>query len=550
MSIPRIVIAGTNSGCGKTTVSTGIMGALSAEGLRVQPFKVGPDYIDPMFHTFITGNASRNLDSWMMDESTVAYLFSRNTSNADIAVIEGVMGMYDGYGGYSDIGSTAHVARIIDAPVILVVNGEGMSLSIVPLIKGFMDFDRDVKVRGVIINNVKSEAHFQLLKDTIVEHLGIFPIGYIKSLPEITLPSRHLGLIPEGEIENLLQKITLLSEELRKTVDLDLLCKIAAGHVSSYNHVKPSYNHSEPDKYDRADKYVMHDICDRADKNAPDYYARPDKHAAPDNVEPDVPEKDAGLLEKSAWLFEKNTRFPDKDTRFLQKELRFYVKPLPTGARIAVAKDKAFNFYYRDNLDLLEMLGAELVYFSPLNDSRLPDGINGLYLGGGYPEVFAAQLEENAEMRECIKNRIISGLPTYAECGGLMYLSEGIINGEQEKFDMAGVIPGLSKMTKALQRFGYIEIDVVEDNVLAKKGEKIKGHEFHYSITVVEDNTPTCFSIKKYRRNGEARNWKCGFKLYNLLAGYPHLHFWSNPGFAKRFVENCLRFEKEIRNMG
>ncbi|HHW47643.1 MAG TPA: cobyrinate a,c-diamide synthase [Clostridiaceae bacterium] len=470
MSIPRIVIAGTNSGCGKTTVSTGIMGTLTAKGLRVQPFKVGPDYIDPMFHTFITGNASRNLDSWMLDESTVAYLFSRNTGNADIAVVEGVMGMYDGYGGYSDGGSTAHVARIVGAPVILVVNGEGMSLSIVPLIKGFMDFDRDAKVRGVIINNINSEAHFRMLKEMIEEHLGISVLGYLKSMPEVTLASRHLGLVPEGEIKDLRQKIDLLTEELRKTVDLELLLKIAAEGVT----------HNK--------------IADES--------------------------------------FEKDTRFA--------------IKPLPPGARIAVAKDKAFNFYYRDNLDLLEMLGAELVYFSPLGDTRLPDGINGLYLGGGYPEVFAAQLEENVEMRECIKNRISEGLPTYAECGGFMYLSEGIINGGGEKFDMAGVIPGLSKMTGSLQRFGYIEIDVVEDNILAARGDKIRAHEFHYSVTEVEGGIPACFSIKKSRRNGEARIWKCGYKLHNLLAGYPHLHFWSNPGFAGRFVENCLRFGAKV----
>ncbi len=502
MSIPRIVIAGTNSGCGKTTISMGIMGALSAEGLRVQPFKVGPDYIDPMFHTFITGNASRNLDSWLLDESTIAYLFSRSAGNADIAVIEGVMGMYDGYGGYSEGGSTAHVARIIDAPVILVVNGEGMSLSIVPLIKGFMDFDRNVKVRGVIINNINSEAHFQLLKNIIAEYLGIAVIGYLHSIPEITLPSRHLGLVPEDEIEDLRQKISLLSEELRKTVDLELLRKIAAEDVT-------------PDKPDK-----------------PDYYVNPDKHADPnihitlDKAESCIPERDSRLAAKS----------------------RFAVEPLPPGARIAVAKDKAFNFYYKDNLDLLEMLGAELVYFSPLNDSRLPDGINGLYLGGGYPEVFAAQLEENAEMRENIKSRIIGGLPTYAECGGFMYLSEGIINGDGEKFDMVGVIPGTSKMTGSLQRFGYVEIDVVEDNVIAAKGEKIRGHEFHYTVTEVEGDIPACFSIRKSRRNGQARSWKCGYKLHNMLAGYPHLHFWSNPAFAKRFVKNCLRFE-EMRHV-
>ena len=466
MNIPRIVIAGTNSGCGKTTVSTGIMGALSARGLKVQPFKVGPDYIDPMFHTFITGNASRNLDSWMLDESTVSYLFYKNSRGADIAVIEGVMGMYDGYGGYDHGGSTAHVAGIIDASVILVVNGEGMSLSIVPLIKGFMDFDKNVRIRGVIINNINSEGHFQLLKKIILEHLDIAVIGYLKSMPEITLASRHLGLVPEGEVEDLRDKINLLSEKMEKTIDFELLQKIAGEQVQQ-------------------------------DTSESGVYA---------------------------------------------SDSRFDIKPLQSGARIAVARDKAFNFYYRDNLDLLEMLGAELVYFSPLSDGQLPDGINGLYIGGGYPEVWAKQLQENTGMRESIKSRITGGLPTYAECGGLMYLSDGILNGDGEKFDMVGLIPGMSKMTKALQRFGYIEIDITEDNVLAEKGEKIRGHEFHYSTTEVAGNIPSCYRIAKSRRNSEARVWQCGFKVNNLLAGYPHLHFWSNAGFAEHFVESCIRF--------
>lgn len=466
MDIPKIVIAGTNSGCGKTTVSIGIMGVLAARGLKVQPFKVGPDYIDPMFHTFITGNASRNLDSWMLDEGIVSYLFSKNSAKADIAVIEGVMGMFDGYGGYSEGGSTAHVAKIIKAPVILVVNGEGMSLSIVPLIRGFMDFDANVRIKGVIINNIDSEGHFQLLKSIIMDHLDIAVIGYLKSMPEITLASRHLGLVPEGEIQDLRDKIGILSQEMENTLDFELLMEIAG----------------EPGK--------------------------------PENYE------SAGACPDTGHV----------------------LKPVEGGVRIAVAKDKAFNFYYRDNLDLLEALGAELVYFSPLYDNTLPEGVNGLYIGGGYPEVFAEQLQANAVMRDSIRRQITGGLPSYAECGGLMYLSEGIVTGEGKKFDMVGIIPGISKMTKSLQRFGYIDIEITEDNVIAQKHDRIKGHEFHYSTTEVSGDSTLCYKISKNRRNSEAKTWQCGFKAYNLLAGYPHLHFWSNARFAERFVESCSRF--------
>ncbi|WP_370642551.1 cobyrinate a,c-diamide synthase [Tepidanaerobacter sp. GT38] len=320
-----------------------------------------------------------------------------------------------------------------------------------------------------MINNVKSEAHFRLLKNAIETYLDIAVVGYLKNMPEIKLESRHLGLIPQGEIKDLRQKLTMLSEELKETVDLVLLRKIADENVNY-------------------------------DKNLPD-----------------IPKQD----------------------------IRFSIKPLSPGARIAVAKDQAFNFYYQDNLDLLEMLGAELVYFSPLNDNCLPEGINGLYLGGGYPEIFAAQLEKNKGMMECIKTHITRGLPTYAECGGLMYLSEGIVTDDGEKYDMVGIVPGICRMTKSLQRFGYIEIEVVEDNILAERGEKIRGHEFHYSTIEVNKDVTTSYCISKSRRSSNSVSWKCGFKIHNLLAGYPHIHFWSNPSFAKRFVENCLLFGKE-----
>lgn len=471
MNIPKLVISGTHSGCGKTTVATGIMGALTERGMKVQPFKVGPDYIDPMFHSFITGNPSRNLDSWILKESTVAYLFSKNTKNADIAVVEGVMGMYDGYGGYSDGGSTAHIAKIINAPVILVVNAEGMSLSIVPLIKGFMDFDPEVRIKGVIINNAGSEGHFRLLKEIIAEHLDIAVVGYLKNTPEITLASRHLGLVPEGEIKDLHKKICILSRQLEETIDFDLLIKIA---------------------------------------------------------------KDSDMPARNRY----------RDISF---DYRFDLNVNKTGARIAIAYDKAFNFYYKDNLDLLEALGAELVYFSPMNDSQLPENINGIYFGGGYPEMWAEKLQDNIEMRESVHRHIDEGIPTYAECGGVMYLSEGIVTDDNEKFEMVGVIPGFSKMTEYLQRFGYVEIEIIKDNIVARKGDRIKGHEFHYSTTEVSVGTDICYKISKSGRNSEATSWECGFNVNNVLAGYPHLHFWSNVGFAERFVESCAIYGQSIK---
>jgi cobyrinic acid a,c-diamide synthase len=456
-----ITIAGTHSGCGKTTVTAGIMAALVSRGIKVQPFKVGPDYIDPMFHTYITGRISRNLDSWLLEEAVLTGLFLRNSGSASVSVIEGVMGLYDGFGGQSSADSTAHVAKIIKSPVVLVVDGEGMSLSIAALIKGFQDFDREVPLSGVIINNINSEAHYNLLKEIITFHLGIPVLGYLPRKAEYAFESRHLGLIPSEEIPGLKEKITRLAMQAEKTIDLDWLLQIA---------------------------------------------------------------RQAGTIHTAESIPEKK-----------------YPEP---AVRIAVARDRAFNFYYEDNLDLLRQLGAEAVFFSPLEDLRLPERIGGLYLGGGYPEVWAAILQDNCHMRQSIKQNIIQGLPAYAECGGLMYLSESIADKNGRIFEMAGVIPGKAKMTGSLQRFGYVEIQITEDTVIAKKGAAIRGHEFHYSTTDVDAAVPRCYRVSKIKQGQETKVWRCGFKIRNMLAGYAHLHFWSNPAFAQEFIGQCTEYSK------
>jgi len=466
------MIAGTNSGCGKTTVASGIMAALVKRGLKVQPFKVGPDYIDPMFHSFITGTGSRNLDSWMLDRDTLIYLFKRSAKSADISVVEGVMGMYDGLGGRDDTGSSAHVSKIIRCPVILVIDGEGMSLSIAAIVKGFRDFDRNVAIKGVIINNISSDAHYKLLKDIIEENTGTAVLGYLPATKECALESRHLGLVPAVEVKGLKGKLGMLSAKTEETVDLDLLLKIAGN---------------------------------------------------------------AGSLPDGA--FEAGFEFRRKEG----------LKP-EDKVRIGVARDKAFNFYYQDNLDLLEMLGAELVFFSPLEDLRLPGGIDGLYMGGGYPEVWAEELEVNQSIRADIKGKILSGLPAYAECGGLMYMSESIRTLGGKEFEMVGLLPGRSEMTSSLKRFGYVNVEVMQDNILSRKGWSIRAHEFHYSSTFMDESVPSCFRVFRERRGGEGTSWNCGFRMYNLLAGYPHLHFWSNPDFAANFIENCRRIKREHEN--
>ncbi len=323
MKMPRFVIGGTQSGVGKTTVSVGIMKALSKRGLNVQPYKIGPDYIDPAFHSFVTGNKSRNLDSWMLEERAINDIFVKNSFDKDISVIEGVMGLYDGFGIEKDNGSTAHVSKILKSPVVLVIDGNGVSSSAAAQVLGYKLYDEKVKIKGVIVNNVSGQKHYELIKEAIEKFTGIKCVGYLKKNIDIKLESRHLGLIPTVEVENLNKKLDKLSSMIEETIDIDEIIEISKEVSTLY------YTYNNDNK----------------------------------------------------------TRLKD--------------------VNIGVALDKAFNFYYQDNLELLEELGAKLVYFSPLKDRKLPDNLHGLYLGGGFPEVFAKELEENRELRNEIKNYLI-----------------------------------------------------------------------------------------------------------------------------------------------
>jgi cobyrinic acid a,c-diamide synthase len=496
MKIPAIVIAGTNSGCGKTTLSMGLMAALAEKGFRVQPYKVGPDYIDPMFHTFITGRESRNLDSWMLDRDTVRRLYCKSAAGADIAVVEGVMGFYDGYGGSSLEGSTADVSKIIGAPVILVINGEAMSLSAAALVKGFAEFDKSVRVKGVLLNNISGEGHYRLLKEAIEGHTGITVLGYLERSGDIAVGSRHLGLVTSAEIGGLREKAAILSGRIQRTVDLELLVKLAG----------------EAEDVPCAQGQGEKDFLQTQGTGGEDIF----QAQGPDG----------------------------KD--FLQEAGKTGNLHAP-AIRLAVARDKAFCFYYKDNLELLEELGAELVYFSPLEDSSLPEGIDGLYLGGGYPEVWARELQENTPMKKDIKSRIERGLPAYAECGGLMYLTDSIRTDGEKEYEMVGLIPGESRMTSSLKRFGYVYVKMTEDTILGEKASEIRAHEFHYSETTVRENVKACFEVSKRKHGHITKSWNCGYKIFNLLAGYPHLHFYANPAFARGFVESCRRKKYGLR---
>lgn len=446
MKIPRFVIAGTNSGCGKTTITSAIISALRKREVKVQPFKIGPDYIDTMFHSFIAECDGRNIDSFLFKEETLKYLFSKNGENAEVCVCEGVMGLFDGMGKTTK-SSTADVSKIIKAPVIIVVNAKGMAVSIVPIIKGFVDFDRNLNIAGVILNNVKSDAQYMFLKNIINEYTDVEVLGYFPETESAKIGSRHLGLITAGEIEKLENKMDILGEQAEKTIDIDRILEIA--------------------------------------ENSPEL----------------------------------------KFKNVLPEELKDKFK----GMKIGIAYDMAFNFYYRDNIDLLEYMGIETVFFSPIRDEQIPD-VDALYIGGGYPELFPLELTRNVTMRHSIKDFAENGGYIYAECGGLIYMSEKIKTFDGNEYSMTGVLAGGCTMTNKLQHFGYVE---VTDRLT---GEKTKGHEFHYSLEDIKD---TClFNVSKTRGNSKT-TWRSGYTYKNVVASYPHIHFYSNLDMIVNFIERA-----------
>lgn len=459
----RVLLAGTSSDVGKTTVVLGIMRALRNRGLKVQGYKAGPDYIDTAFHTFATDVPSRNLDTWMLEEHVIHELIGKHSKEADIAIMEGVMGMYDGADVKTLVGSSAHLAKMTRTPVILVINGAGVAASAAAMVLGFKLFDPDVEVKGVIVNKVSGQAHYELIKEAIEHHVGIPCLGYLTKNENISLKSRHLGLIPSAEVDALNDKINEVASMIESTLDLDLLMSIG----------------------------------------------------------------------RCAKTYEEVS-----------------VTDLPKTLRIGLPRDKAFNFYYQDNLDLLASMGCEWVEFSPLVDKELPENLDGLYIGGGFPEVFAKELSENQSMLSSIRLAIESGLPTYAECGGLMFLSSYIETLEGDIHEMVGIFENGSRMTKRLQRFGYVHVTTNQKTLLGDKGLTVKAHEFHRSVVLETPHDLSglkVYDVKKERKAIES-TWQGGYMKYNCLGAYPHIHFYSNQEVAKGFLKTCTQYKMEKKH--
>jgi cobyrinic acid a,c-diamide synthase len=451
------LIAAPQSGSGKTTVSLAIMAALVRRGLTVAPFKCGPDFIDPGYHRAVTGRPSINLDGWMCSEEFVLQTFLTSLTSKTsqtIAIIEGAMGLFDGIGPSSTVGSSAQIAAITGVPVVLVVNARGMAASAAPLIKGFAGFDPQVRLAGVIFNNVGSEHHAALLKEALATHCPeIFCFGCIPRDESLAIPSRHLGLVTAEDNPLSDEFIERLADMAERRLDLDRLDGLSFDSAHPTDNMRLVHSDHEP------------------------------------------------------------------------------------RVRIAVARDAAFCFMYEDNLRLLREAGAELVFFSPLGDAALPADIQGIYLPGGYPELYAGQLDENRCMKESIRNAVAADTPVYAECGGFVYLTEGIdASDNQSSAEFAGVFPVRCRMLSRRKALGYRQVELTEDAIIGAKGAIVRGHEFHYSeIGTMPEEVERCYRVS---RQGVTLGPE-GFRSGSCFASYIHLHFGSNLEIATTFVAAC-----------
>jgi|SRR6187402_44485 len=449
------LIAGTSSGVGKTTVTLALIAALRRRGLEVQPFKGGPDFLDTGHHTRIAGRAARNLDSWMLSADANRDVLRHASRDADVLLVEGMMGLFDGKNGHTEAGSSAEIAKLLKLPVVLVLDGGKVARSIAAIVLGFELFDPELELAGVILNRVASERHFRMLETAIQSSCKTPVLGWLPRSAKIAIPERHLGLqtAEEGEtgaeLEDLIDTLAELAEE---HIDLSHLLSLECGL----------------------------DLTDQP----------PQRHDA------------------------------------LHGEIR-----------IGVARDRAFSFYYEDNLDLLRQNGATLIPFSPMLDACLPPNLDALYLGGGYPELYSAAISQNGSMHASIRDFAGSGRPIYAECGGMIFLSQQIKTKDGLFFPMAGVLPLEVEMTGTLVGFGYVTLELTRDCLLGAAGTSIRGHSFHYSRISSRSEIATNYRVE-YSLSGRVEEE--GYTLGNVLASYIHLHFRAQPAIARSFVNAAI----------
>jgi cobyrinic acid a,c-diamide synthase len=452
------MVAGTASGVGKTTTALVLMAALRERGYRVQPFKCGPDFLDTGHHSAVCGRASRNLDTWMLDGEANHAVFANAIRDADAAVVEGMMGLYDGAASGTEEGSAAEIAKFLGLPVVLVLDAGKSARSIAAVFKGFESFDPEVRFAGIVLNNVASDRHYQMLAVAIRSITATPLLGRMPTDPTIAISERYLGLHTAEEVTTAEARRVALARAGRRHLDLAPLLDLRWQ----------------------------------------------DPRAKTGSTPPSLPALPRGQ----------------------------------TGVRIGVARDRAFSFYYEDNFDLLREHGAEIVYFSPLADAELPRHLDGLYLGGGYPELHADGLSRNTGLSAAIRAMVEAGRPVYAECGGMIYLGRTLTTIDGRSFPMIGTLPLDFEMTPRLVHFGYVDVTFVEDCLLGNKGTRVRGHSFHCSRFHAGDALPSAYRLK-YSLSG--RDELEGFRHKNVLASYVHLHFRGNPVLAASLVTAARR---------
>ncbi|MGD9188174.1 MAG: cobyrinate a,c-diamide synthase [Desulfobacteraceae bacterium] len=459
-----LVIAGTQSGAGKTTLALGLMAALRRRGLSVAPFKVGPDFIDPGHHARVAGRSSRNLDGWMLDRAYNQAAFRQHANGCDVAVVEGVMGLFDGFSGNSEAGSTAQMAKWLGLPVLLVVNAASMARSAAALVQGFERFDPQVRFAGAVFNNLGSPGHLTYLQEAMAAYVEMPLLGGMLRNDALRMPERHLGLTTVEDHPLTSGQIGRLADHIESGINLDeLLAQL------------PTLPGTEKKQLDR-----------------------------------------------------------DASARSI--------------ARVGIARDRAFCFYYPDNLELLEAAGLELVPFSPLEDERPPHDLDGLYLGGGYPELHARQLADNRQMRESILQFSNLGMPIYAECGGFMYLCRELKETDGEIFPMCQCFPFRSRMHATLRTLGYREVRLCADTLLGNKGRILRGHEFHYSdLEAGTQSMPVVETVYSAGSRSGRRRQADGYRVNRTLGSYIHLHFGSFPECALNFARACRDYRHSRR---
>ncbi|MFD5950178.1 cobyrinate a,c-diamide synthase [Streptomyces collinus] len=481
-SVPRLVIAAPSSGSGKTTVATGLMAAFAARGLAVSPHKVGPDYIDPGYHALATGRVGRNLDAYLCGPELVGPLFLHGAQGCDIAVVEGVMGLYDGAAGEGELASTAHVAKLLGAPVVLVVDASSQSRSVAALVHGFASWDPEVRVGGVILNKVASDRHEELLREAL-EQAGVPVLGVLRRAPQVDTPSRHLGLVPVAERRAAaVEAVGAMAAQVSEGCDLDALAGLArsAGALPG----------------------AAWDAAEAVSSPPPPLPFPSSRGSAPSTP----PEGSA-------------PRTPGRPERPRPQT--------PDRLVVAVAGGEAFTFSYAETTELLAAAGAEVVVFDPLRDEELPEGTAGLVIGGGFPEVYASELSANEPLRKAVAELAGSGAPVAAECAGLLYLCR-----ELDGLPMCGVLDAGARMTERLT-LGYRDAVAVGDSVLAAAGTRMRGHEFHRTAVEPGSGAEPAWGVRGPRPRVE------GFVERGVHASYLHTHWASEPGVARRFVERC-----------